>query len=118
MIKKRIIFFGIVVIIAVAVWYYFGQVASTPIGNILKNPRDYARKTLTISGQVTDRMSLLLVKYFRIKDDTGEIIVISERPLPAVGEKVRVKGRVEEAFSLLDKQVLVFVEEPQEKGKS
>jgi hypothetical protein len=118
MIKKLVIFFGIVVIVGVAVWIYFSPVASTPIGNILKNPRDYAGKTLIISGQVTDRMSLLLLKYYRLKDDTGEIIVISKRPLPVVGKKIKVKGRVEEAFSLLDKQVLVFIEEPQGKGKS
>lgn len=118
MIKKLVIFFGIVVIIGVAVWTYFGQVASTPIGNILKNPRNYDGKALTISGQVTDRISLLVVKYYQVKDDTGEILVVSERPLPAKGEKVKVKGRVKEAFSLLDKQVLVFIEEPQKKGKS
>jgi len=109
--KKWIICFGIAVIIGVCLWYYFGQVAHTPIGSIIKNPRDYEGKVLTISGKVSNRMSLLVVKYYQLDDETGEIIVISDRPLPAIGEKVRVKGQVKEAFSLMDKQVLVFIEE-------
>jgi hypothetical protein len=111
--KKWIIYLGIIVIIGVCLWYYLGQAAYTPIGSIIKNPREYEGKVLTISGKVSDRMSLLVVKYYRLNDKTGEIIVISNRPLPPIGEKVRVKGQVKEAFSLMDKQVLVFIEELQ-----
>jgi len=42
---------------------------------------------------VTDATSILIVKYFEIKDDTGKIKVVTDRLLPAKGEKLKVTGR-------------------------
>lgn len=89
---------------------YFTLTASTPIGNILKDPRSYEGKELTIAGEVTDRTSLIVVKYFRLRDKTGEIMVVTDKTLPAVGSRLRVKGKVREAFSIGPEQLLVFVE--------
>jgi hypothetical protein len=83
---------------------------STPIGKILENPRDYAGKTVTISGEVTEVFSLVVIKYFTVKDGTGEIVVITEKPLPKAGTKMKVKGTVREAFSLGDKSLVVIIE--------
>ncbi len=83
---------------------------STPIGKIVENPRDYADKAVTISGEVTQVFSLLIIKYFTVKDSTGEIVVITEKPLPKPGAKMKVKGTVREAFSLGDKSVVVIIE--------
>jgi len=102
-----------VVVLAAAgigVWYYIENISCTPIGEIIANPRNFDGRVTTISGEVTDRASLVFVKYFSLKDKTGEIIVATKRPLPAVGARVRVQGRVEEAFSLGSEQKLVFVE--------
>ena len=85
-------------------------VTSTPIAKIIENPRDYDGKTVTISGEVAEIFSLFVVKYFVVKDKTGEIVVITERPLPKQGTKIKVKGTVEEAFSIGDKQLIVIVE--------
>jgi hypothetical protein len=109
--------FAIILLVCIGSYVYFTRVAHTPIGNILKEPRKYEKKTLTISGQVTDRASLLVVRYFRVKDNTGEIPVVTRRTLPSVGSKVRVKGRVEEAFSIGAEQLLVFVEEAKDEGE-
>jgi hypothetical protein len=87
-----------------------GSLFSTPIGKILENPRDYADKTVTISGEVTQVFSLLIIKYFTVKDSTGEIVVITEKPLPKPGARMKVKGTVKEAFSLGDKSVVVIIE--------
>lgn len=103
-----------ILLAVVGAYFFFTGFGHTPIGNILKEPRKYEEKNLTIAGKVTDRASLLVVKYFRVKDKTGEIVVVTGRTLPAVGSEVRVTGRVEEAFSLGTEQLLVFVEE--EKG--
>ncbi len=111
MIKNIIIGILIAVILGGGAWYYFTQVDHTPIEKILKNPRAYDGKTLTIAGEVTDRTSLMVIKFFKLKDKTGEITVITKRSLPAIGSKERVKGKVEEAFSLGDQQMLVFVED-------
>ena len=82
----------------------------TSIGKILENPRDYAEKTVTISGEVTEVFSLVVIKYFTVKDGTGEIVVITEKPLPKAGTKMKVKGTVREAFSLGDKSLVVIIE--------
>lgn len=84
---------------------------STPIGKILADPRAYAGKTLTVSGEVTQIFSLVFIKYFRLKDETGEIVIVTDKPLPKVGTKIRLKGTVQEAFSIGDQQLIVIVEQ-------
>ena len=84
---------------------------ATPIKKILDNPRDYSNKSVTISGEVTELFGLVVIKYFVIKDRSGEIIVVTRKPLPAKGSKIAVKGMVQEAFSLGDRQLIVLIEQ-------
>lgn len=86
-------------------------IGTTPIGNILDKPRNYADKKVTVSGEVTEIFSLVVIKYFVIQDNTGQITVVSDKPLPRKGTTVRVTGTVKEAFSIGDQQLLVLVEE-------
>ncbi len=90
-------------------------ISSTPIGKIVEKPRDYAGKTVTVSGEVGDTFSLLVVKYFTVKDSPGELPVVTRRPLPKKGTHIEVRGKVEEAFAVGDKQLLVLVESEPEK---
>jgi hypothetical protein len=90
--------------------------SATPIQSILDHPRDYADKTVVLEGEVKEIFSLIVVKYFVIDDGTGEITVITSKPLPARGEQLKVKGTVREAFSLGDQTLTLIVEEP-ESGK-
>lgn len=83
---------------------------ATPIKKIIENPRDYSGKTVTVSGEVTEVFSLFVIKYFVVKDSTGEIAVVTQKPLPKTGSKITIKGAVQEAFSLGDKQLIVIVE--------
>ena len=87
-----------------------GNLFPTKIGDILKNPRDYADKEVTISGEVVDSVSFFFVKSFIVKDKTGEITVITNRPVPGKGANVKVTGTVKEAFSLGTQTLLVIVE--------
>jgi len=82
-----------------------------PINKLLENPRGHENRVVYIEGEVTEVVSLFVIKYFTVKDDTGEIIVITERILPKKGEKIKVRGRVAEAFSVGDKSLTVFKEE-------
>jgi hypothetical protein len=84
---------------------------STPINKIIDNPRDFDNKTVRISGEVTEVFAFFVVKYFVVKDNTGEIMVVTKRPLPRKGSEISIKGTVREAFSLGDKQLLVIEEE-------
>ena len=110
MLKKIIREKTALLLILLALLVGCGSLFSTPIGKIVENPRDYADKTVTISGEVTQVFSLLIIKYFTVKDSTGEIVVITEKPLPKPGAKMKVKGTVREAFSLGDKSVVVIIE--------
>ena len=69
------------------------RLTATNIKEILDHPRDYENKEITIYGTVTDATSILFVKYFEIQDDTGKIRVVTDRSLPAKGEKLKVTGR-------------------------
>jgi hypothetical protein len=86
--------------------------APTKIKDILDHPREYDGRTVVIAGEAKQSTNLLVVKYFVVKDDTGEIVVVADRAVPNPGEKVRVKGRVNQAFALGGKSVVVVVEQP------
>jgi len=60
---------------------------------------------------VTDRTALFgALKFYKLKDKSGEMIVVSKRSLPEMRSNVGVKGRIDEAFSLGDQKLVVFVE--------
>ena len=87
---------------------------STKIGDITNKPRHYADKEVTVSGEVTEAFSLVVVKYFTLRDNTGEIAIVTDRALPKEGEHLTVKGVVREAFSIGNQSLLVIVEAPKE----
>lgn len=91
-------------------------IGTTKIGDIMSHPRDYTGKEVTISGEVTETFSFFVVKYFVVRDHSGEISVVTDRTLPAKGEKIKVTGKIKEAFSLGTKTALVLMETP-EKSK-
>lgn len=112
--KKNIIYYiGVVIIVLLvgyAVWFFCFKQVATPIGSLLEKPADYENKIITIKGEVTNRMSLLAFKYYVLKDNTGEIKVITKRALPSVGAKVTTKGKIKTAYEIGSLQEIVFVE--------
>jgi hypothetical protein len=121
---KRKLIAPILIVIAVAVggtaWYYFSQICHPRIEMILNNPRAYGGKAVTIDGEVTERTSFFVVtKFYKLRGNTGEIIVVTKRILPEVRSKVSVRGKIDEAFPIGDQKLLVFVEESiEEKGRN
>jgi hypothetical protein len=107
--KPAIIVAVLAVIVGMGIAIYV-HYAPTPIGKIMAHPRDYESSETRIAGKVTSRASMLLVRYFTLEDGTGEITVITDRALPNIGEKVRVRGRVVQAFALGSLQTTVFRE--------
>lgn len=83
---------------------------TTPIAEIQAHPRDYVDKEVTVEGEVRDVFGLLVVKYFTLNDGSGEIGVVTERPLPRRGEHLRVTGQVRETFTLGDRSTLMLIE--------
>ena len=111
MFKKVIGIILVVIIIAAGFWYYKKNIEGiTFISKVLNNPNAYEGQMITIKGTVTERVSFMSVKYFRLKDRTGEIMVITVESLPSVGDKIAVQGMVHNAFSLGGEKILVFIE--------
>jgi hypothetical protein len=116
MAKKIVIAVIMVAVVAGGAWYYFNRISHAPIEKILANPRAYEGKLVTLEGEVTERTSFFgVVKFFKVRDKTGEIIVVTKRVLPEAHSQVRVKGKIDEVFSVGDEKLLVFVEESVEK---
>ena len=111
MVKKIALCLLLGSIICGGAWVYLRYAYNVPIKTIVENPRDYEGKGLAISGKVVDRVSLIFLKYFKLQDKSGEIIVVTSKTLPALDSTVRIKGKVVEAFTVGDEQLLVFVEE-------
>ena len=111
---KKIVAIVLAGIAGAVLWFYFTHVQAVPIKDVLDDPGKYQSKPVTISGQVVDRMSLVLVKYFKLQDKSGEITVITQKALPAIGKKVRVTGTPEQSFVIGKEQLLVFIEQEKE----
>jgi hypothetical protein len=81
---------------------------TTPIGKILEDPAAF--REVVVSGVVTERIGVLGWNGYVLRDETGEIKVITNRLLPRVGERVRVSGEVKSIVALGDFQVIVLTE--------
>jgi outer membrane lipoprotein SlyB len=70
------------------------------ISDLQHHPGRYQDQTVSINGVVTSSWGLPLVpfRFYRVDDGTGEVTVLSDgrRRMPATGERVRVRGRVED----------------------
>src|SRR5216683_2313279 len=73
------------------------------IADLRQHPGRYQDQTVSVNGVVTSSWGLPLLpfRFYKVDDGTGEVTVLSEgRRMPATGERVRVKGRVEEVAML------------------
>lgn len=102
--------------LGVCALFLAGCAQPVPIKDVIDNPRQYADQTVTVEGDVKDVFSLLVIKYFTVDDGTGSIGVITERPLPQKGQRIKVTGTVREAFSLGDQTVTVIMEKNKNAG--
>lgn len=87
----------------------------TKIGDLLGNPSQYDGREVRIRGKVIDVMKLpfLETKLYVVKDDTGEILVVTTAGTPGMGSEVRVKGVVDTTAIIGDKSVGLHLRESQ-----
>ena len=72
---------------------------SPSISELQRHPGRYQDHTVSVSGVVTTSWGLPLVPFrlYKVDDGTGEVAVLSQGTrTPARGERVRVRGRVNE----------------------
>jgi hypothetical protein len=86
------------------------------ISDILSSPSRYTDKFVSVKGKVTESFIALEVGYFVISDGTDSIVIIPSKTFPKVGEEVKIKGKVKNAFVIGDKSLTVIVEEEKKKG--
>jgi hypothetical protein len=76
---------------------------SPRISELKQHPSRYQDRTVSINGVVTSSwgVPLLPFQFYKVDDGSGEVTVLSDgRRMPATGEHVRVKGRVEDVAVL------------------
>jgi outer membrane lipoprotein SlyB len=69
------------------------------IADLRRHPGRYQDRTVSVSGVVTNSWGLPLLpfRFYKVDDGTGEVTVLSQGSrTPAAGERVRVKGRVQD----------------------
>jgi hypothetical protein len=69
------------------------------IADLKQHPARYQDKTVSVSGVVTTSWGLPLVpfRFYKVDDGTGDVTIISSNTrMPINGERVRVRGRVED----------------------
>lgn len=72
-----------------------GHVIAIPIGKIIDNPGAYSDRVVTVKGTVSGSAGLFNKSSFRLRDNTGEILVYcSSTMAPRDGETLRVSGTV------------------------
>jgi hypothetical protein len=69
----------------------------TKIGDIVKNPGQFDGKEVKVRGKIVDvvKLPFLETKMYMLKDDTGQVPVITAGDIPAMGSEARVKGIIE-----------------------
>lgn len=87
----------------------FHCTSKTNIDDIHKHPRQYVGKEVKVEGKVTDTYSLVFMSYFEVTDETGSIYVITDKPMPVKGERLKIAAKVQ-YFSLGTKQVISLKE--------
>jgi hypothetical protein len=67
--------------------------AAVPIAKLQQSPP--ASGTVTIQGQVRQRIPLLQGWIYAVADDTGQIWVLTQQSTPQIGETAQVTGRLQ-----------------------
>jgi hypothetical protein len=83
----------------------------TPIRAIIDDPRRYDGQYVTIAGEVQDATNLVVLKWYRVADETGSIVVVASGAVPRRGARVEVGGTVRQAFAIGDESLTVVMEE-------
>jgi hypothetical protein len=96
---SRLSRFMAIVVLTVVVPGCATALRSPNISELQHHPVRYQDHSVSVSGTVTDSWGLPLVPFrmYKVDDGTGTVTVLSQGTrMPARGERVRVKGRVNE----------------------
>lgn len=85
----------------------------TPVRDIVAAPANFEGKEVKLRGTVRDvtKLPMLNVKAYTLREDAAEITVSTEGNLPAVNERIALKGTVKSAMILGGQSMGLRVEE-------
>jgi len=73
------------------------RLRATPINEVNTSPANFDGKEVVLHGVVTEltRIPLIDMKSFVLKDDSGEIAILTDHDLPKSGQELSVKVKVQ-----------------------
>lgn len=79
----------------------------TPIGEIVQSPGSFEGKTIKVKGEATEvtKIPLFEFKSYTLRDDSGEILVLTEGTLPALNKKTAIKAQVKTMAIINDQSI-------------
>ena len=83
----------------------------TPIREITTAPGQFEGKEVRLKGQARGTLMVLGLKAYTLRDDTGEIAVVTPGDLPAENSEVAIKGVVKSAIIIGGSSLGLRVEE-------
>jgi uncharacterized protein YdeI (BOF family) len=78
----------------------FDSSAAPTAKSILADPERFHDTQVTLHGEVGDTIDLGYVRTYQLRDETGEIPVVTEGQLPVRGAQISVTGLVHKEFPL------------------
>jgi len=98
------------VLISLLVLFLSACTLPTKIGDIVNDPQGFANREVTVKGTVTESLNLFGISYYKIKDDSGEIMVIPIAAVPNEGAEMKVTGTVTQYFKIGDNELIAIKE--------
>ncbi len=77
----------------------------TPIGEIVSSPGRFDGREIKVRGEVTQitKLPLIELKSYTLRDDSGEILVLTEETLPPLHEGAAIRAQVK-TMAIIDGQ--------------
>jgi len=85
--------------------------STTPIGQVLEQPALYDGSSVVVAGEVSDALGIVGWGAYTLRDNTGEIMVLTTSGCPRKGTRIRVRGRVRAAFTIQEHSEVVILQD-------
>jgi hypothetical protein len=104
------------------IWFGFCLIllsyCTTSIKTIKKNPVKFNNRNISIKGRVISSLDLKDLNCFTLRNQSGNILVVTANLLPLENDKIRVKGTIDYQYVYKNQTLLVLKEKKLKPQKS